>query len=130
MKITYFGHSAFRIDTGSSVILIDPFLSGNPHFKGDIDSAVAGVTHIVLSHGHFDHVGDTVDIAKKHGCKVVGTFELVSWLGKKGKQYLNGTKEQGSAPYCFPFLPSQLTSSKVPTTLQPCFLAMSTVSPT
>ncbi len=36
MKITYFGHSAFRIETGSSVILVDPFLSGNPHFKGDV----------------------------------------------------------------------------------------------
>ncbi|MCQ0986640.1 metal-dependent hydrolase [Jiella marina] len=85
MKITYFGHSAFRIETGSSIILIDPFLSGNPHFEGkDVAAAMSGVTHILLSHGHFDHVGDTVDIAKSTGCKVVGNFELVSWLGKKG----------------------------------------------
>ncbi|MBO0663748.1 metal-dependent hydrolase [Jiella sp. MQZ9-1] len=85
MKITYFGHSAFRIDIGSSVILIDPFLSGNPHFKGkDVEAATQGVTHIVLSHGHFDHVGDAVDIANKSGCKVVGAFELVQWLSKQG----------------------------------------------
>lgn len=85
MKITYLGHSAFRIETGASVILIDPFLTGNPHFEGqDIAAATAGVTHIALTHGHFDHVGDTVDIAKKSGCKVIGNFELVSWLSKKG----------------------------------------------
>ncbi|WP_182087027.1 metal-dependent hydrolase [Aureimonas sp. ME7] len=84
MKMTYFGHSAFRIDTGRSVILIDPFLTGNPHFHGDVAEATKGTTHILLTHGHFDHVGDTVDIAQRNGAKVVGTFELVQWLGKKG----------------------------------------------
>ena len=84
MKITYFGHSAFRIDTGSSVVLIDPFINGNPHFKGDFEAAIEGATHIVLSHGHFDHVGDTAAIAKATGAKVVATFELAMWLQKKG----------------------------------------------
>ena len=83
MKITYLGHSAFRIDTGSSVILIDPFIKDNPHFKGDFETAIKGATHIVLSHGHFDHVGDTVEIAKATGAKVVATFELAMWLGQK-----------------------------------------------
>lgn len=84
MKITYFGHSAFRIDTGSSVILIDPFLTGNAHFKGIPGEAAQGLTHIVLSHGHSDHVGDTVALAKQYGATVVATFELASWLGAKG----------------------------------------------
>ncbi|WP_062202714.1 metal-dependent hydrolase [Aureimonas sp. AU12] len=84
MKMTYFGHSAFRIDTGSSVILIDPFLSGNPHFHGDVKAATEGTTHILLSHGHSDHVGDTVEIARRTGAKVAGTYELVSWLAGKG----------------------------------------------
>ena len=84
MKMTYFGHSAFRIDTGESVILIDPFLTGNPHFKGDVAKASEGATHILLSHGHSDHVGDTIEIAKRTGAKVVGTFELVQWLKSKG----------------------------------------------
>ncbi|MBC8131183.1 MAG: metal-dependent hydrolase [Rhizobiaceae bacterium] len=84
MKITYFGHSAFRIDTGSSVLLIDPFLSGNPHYTGTLDEAATGLTHIVLSHGHSDHVGDTVALAEKHGATVVATFELAMWLAKKG----------------------------------------------
>lgn len=99
MKITYFGHSAFRIETGSSVILIDPFLSGNPHFKGDVSEASRGATHIVLSHGHFDHVGDTVDIAAKTGAKVVGTFELVSWLQKKGVEKIEPGNTGGTIKF-------------------------------
>ncbi|NDW06317.1 metal-dependent hydrolase [Jiella pacifica] len=84
MKITYFGHSAFRIETGSSVILVDPFLTGNPHFKGDVAEAKKGVTHIAISHGHSDHVGDAIAIAKETGCKVVANFEIYTWLGQKG----------------------------------------------
>ena len=84
MKITYFGHSAFRVDIGASAILIDPFLKDNPHFKGSFDDAIRGATHIVLSHGHFDHVGDTLEIAKATGATVIATFELAMWLGKKG----------------------------------------------
>ncbi|MEX6507905.1 metal-dependent hydrolase [Jiella sp. M17.18] len=99
MKITYFGHSAFRIETGSSVILIDPFLSGNPHFKGDVAAATAGVTHIALSHGHFDHVGDTVDIAKRTGAKVIGTFELVQWLSKKGVETIEPGNTGGTISF-------------------------------
>ncbi|MCB8837093.1 metal-dependent hydrolase [Aurantimonas sp. VKM B-3413] len=99
MKITYFGHSAFRIETGSSVILIDPFLSGNPHFSGEVEAATQGVTHIVLSHGHFDHVGDTVDIAKRTGCKVAGTFELVQWLSKKGVENIEPGNTGGTIAF-------------------------------
>ncbi|SJZ56579.1 metal-dependent hydrolase [Consotaella salsifontis] len=84
MRITYFGHSAFRIETGSSTILLDPFLSGNPHYKGDVEGASAGATHIVLTHGHSDHIGDTLAIAQATGAKVVGTFELATWLKAKG----------------------------------------------
>ncbi|MBO0902733.1 metal-dependent hydrolase [Jiella sonneratiae] len=100
MKITYLGHSAFRIDTGSSVILVDPFLTGNPHFEGNsVDAATSGVTHVVLSHGHFDHVGDTVDIARKSGCKVVGNFELVSWLNKQGVEAIEPLNTGGTAAF-------------------------------
>ncbi len=74
MKLTWLGHSAFRLDIGSSVILIDPFLTGNPIFKGDVASATAGVTHILLTHGHDDHIGDAASIAAKTGAQVVSNF--------------------------------------------------------
>ncbi|MDY8109780.1 metal-dependent hydrolase [Fulvimarina sp. 2208YS6-2-32] len=99
MKITYFGHSAFRIDTGSSVILIDPFLSDNPHFEGDAKAATEGTTHIVLTHGHFDHVGDTVEIAKRTGATVVATFELSQWLAKKGVENAQPANTGGTAKF-------------------------------
>lgn len=99
MKITYFGHSAFKIETGRSVILVDPFLSGNPRFGGDVAAATEGATHIALSHGHFDHVGDTVEIAQRTGAKVIGTFELVQWLGKKGVQNTEPANTGGTVKF-------------------------------
>lgn len=99
MKITYFGHSAFRIETAASVILIDPFLTGNPHFNGDLAAAAEGLTHIVLSHGHADHVGDTVELAKRHGCKIVGNYELVNWLGKQGAENGEGGNTGGTIAF-------------------------------
>ena len=58
MKLTWFGHSAFRVEFGAARILIDPFLSGNPAFQGDAKNAAEGCTHVLLTHGHDDHVGD------------------------------------------------------------------------
>ena len=85
MKITWLGHSAFRVETAKSIILIDPFLTGNP---GAVDvndkSATVGVTHIALTHGHSDHVGDTIRLAKETGAKVIANFDLCMWLAKKG----------------------------------------------
>src|ERR671912_102763 len=67
MKITWFGHSAFRLDFADRVVLIDPFFTGNPAFEGDRDKVSEGVTHILLTHGHGDHVGDTLDLASANG---------------------------------------------------------------
>lgn len=99
MKLTYFGHSAFRIDTGSSVVLIDPFLTGNPHFKGDITDAARGATHIALSHGHSDHVGDTVAIAKAQGAKVIANYDLAMWLAGKGVENVEPANTGGTARF-------------------------------
>src|SRR5205814_1391653 len=84
MKIGYFGHSAFRVETGNSVLMIDPFLSGNPLFKGNVKDAARGATHVLLTHGHDDHLGDTVQICQDTGATLVANFEIASYLAGKG----------------------------------------------
>ncbi|MCC0011394.1 MAG: metal-dependent hydrolase [Hyphomicrobiaceae bacterium] len=103
MKITWFGHSAFRVETGSAIVLIDPFLKNNPTFESagaDWGAAVEGVTHVVLTHGHSDHVGDTVEIAQQTGAKVITNYDLCMWLAKQGVSTFDpmntgGTTDQG-----------------------------------
>ena len=100
MKITWFGHSAFRLEFGASVVLIDPFLTGNSTFKGSVEEASRGATHVVLTHGHADHVGDTVAIAKATEAKLVTSFELCQYLGRQGVEATDpmntgGTTDQG-----------------------------------
>lgn len=84
MQITWLGHSAFRIETGNSVILIDPFLSGNSKFTGSWEDASRGATHVIVTHGHDDHTGDTVAICKATGATLISNFEVCMWLNGKG----------------------------------------------
>jgi L-ascorbate metabolism protein UlaG (beta-lactamase superfamily) len=100
MRVTWFGHSAFRLDFAGKAVLIDPFFTGNPAFQGDRDKVTAGVTHILITHGHGDHVGDTLEIAKRTGAKVVTNYDLCMWLASKGLQNFDpmntgGTTDQG-----------------------------------
>ncbi|PTM61802.1 metal-dependent hydrolase [Phreatobacter oligotrophus] len=100
MKLTWFGHSAFRLEFGSSVVLIDPFLTGNPSFTGDRAAAIGGATHVLLTHGHSDHVGDTLSIAAETGAKVVTNYDLCMYLANKGLKAFDpmncgGTTDQG-----------------------------------
>jgi L-ascorbate metabolism protein UlaG (beta-lactamase superfamily) len=84
MKMTWLGHSGFRIETAGKVLLIDPFITGNSRFQGSPQNATENCTHIILTHGHDDHVGDTVEIAKRTGAIVIGVFELCMYLAGKG----------------------------------------------
>ena len=87
MKIKWLGHSAFHLETAKSKILIDPFFTGNPSFdESTRKDAAAGLTHILLTHGHGDHVGDTIALAKETGATVVANADLAAWLGSKGVQ--------------------------------------------
>lgn len=88
MQITWFGHAAFRLDFAGKAVLIDPFFSGNPSFKSDVATASADVRHVLLTHGHGDHVGDSVAIAKANGATVVANADLASWLGTQGVESL------------------------------------------
>ncbi len=84
MKITFHGHSAFRIETGTSVILVDPFFSGNPAARASWQEASQGCTHLLLTHGHGDHTGDSLDILKSTAAVLVSNFEICSWFNAKG----------------------------------------------
>lgn len=101
MQLTWFGHSAFRLEFGDAVVLIDPFLTGNPVFTGDPVAASAGATHVLITHGHADHVGDALAISERTGAKVVANYEICMWLGRKGLKAMDpmntgGTTDQGS----------------------------------
>jgi L-ascorbate metabolism protein UlaG (beta-lactamase superfamily) len=84
IKITWLGHATFRVETpGGKIVLIDPWVMGNPACP-TTERNVKKVDVMLCTHGHFDHIGDAVEIAKKHNPKVVGIPELCGWLGKKG----------------------------------------------
>ncbi|MBY7143868.1 metal-dependent hydrolase [Virgibacillus sp. NKC19-3] len=82
MKLSYHGHSIVKIETNHHTILIDPFISGTGSCDLDADMEKADV--ILLTHGHNDHVGDTVEIAKRNDALVVAPNELANYLGAKG----------------------------------------------
>lgn len=92
MKITWFGHSTFRIETGGSVIMIDPFLKGNPSFNQaglNFEDAIKGVTHVGLTHGHDDHFADAAEICKTNGATLFATFELAQHIGAEQTEPMN-----------------------------------------
>ena len=89
MKLTWLSHSAFRLEIGKAVVMIDPFLTGNPAFKGDAEAVSAGATHIVLTHGHDDHIGDAPAIAKRTGAQVISNYEICMFLAGQGAQNIN-----------------------------------------
>lgn len=80
--ITFLGHSCFQVQTGGKSILIDPFLTGNPQAAASAESIHADA--IIVSHGHGDHVGDTVAIAKRTGAVVISNYEISLWMKKQG----------------------------------------------
>lgn len=96
MQITWYGHSAFRLDFGGNAVLIDPFFTGNPAFVSDPREAMQGVKHVVLTHGHADHVGDALDIAKQNEATVTTNYDLCMWLAGKGLQKMNPMNTGGT----------------------------------
>ena len=80
MKITWLGHSGFRIEIADQILLVDPWLTGNPSFaQAERSRAIAGATAILLSHGHGDHSTDVLSIAKELEIPVCGIYDLMSW---------------------------------------------------
>ena len=96
MQITWYGHAAFRLDFGGKAVLIDPFFTGNPAFVSDKAAAIKGVSNIVLTHGHGDHIGDALDIARSNDATVTTNFELCMWLASKGLKKFNPMNTGGT----------------------------------
>ena len=82
MDVRFLGHSCFTLSDGDTTVLIDPFLTGNP--KAAIAATDVSATAILVTHGHADHVGDTVAIAKRTGAPVTAITELAGELGAEG----------------------------------------------
>lgn len=96
VKVTWLGHSTFRIETpGGKTVLIDPWVMGNPMCPQS-EKDIRRVDTMLCTHGHFDHIGDAVEIARKHNPKVVGIYELCAWLQKKGVQQISPMNKGGS----------------------------------
>lgn len=82
MEIRFLGQSCFELTEGDTRVLIDPFLTGNP--KAAVAADDVDPTHILLTHGHADHYGDTVEIAKRTGARVIAIVELANEIAGKG----------------------------------------------
>src|SRR5690606_32103608 len=82
MKLRYLGHSAVQLQAGGVEVLIDPFISGNPH--APVALAEVAPDYIVITHAHGDHWGDTEALAEEHGAKVVGSAEIADYAAARG----------------------------------------------
>ncbi|ABR30187.1 metal-dependent hydrolase [Thermosipho melanesiensis] len=95
MKITFLGHAVFLIEE-KRTFLIDPFIKGNPAFPSNY--ILPDIDYILVTHGHGDHIGDTVELAEKYGATVISNFEICNYLQMKGVKkvhpmHIGGVKE-------------------------------------
>jgi L-ascorbate metabolism protein UlaG (beta-lactamase superfamily) len=102
MQIIWLGHSGFRIEIETAVLLIDPWLTGNPMFPADRrDEALAGATHILLTHAHGDHASDAAGISVEQDIPVACIHEVSEWLNAQGTKTIGfgkgGTINLGGA---------------------------------
>ena len=102
IELTYHGHSALGLEVGGAQILIDPFFSDNPACA--TDPATLPADFILVSHGHSDHIGDAVSIAKRTGATVIGNYEVASWLSEKGVENVHLQHVGGGFTHSFGYL--------------------------
>ena len=96
IKLTWLGHATFRIETpAGKTVIVDPWIMGNPACPAK-DRVVNKVDVLLCTHGHGDHIGDAVEIVKKHDPVVVGIFELCAWLQKKGARQTSPMNKGGT----------------------------------
>ena len=101
-KLTWYGHATLGLETGGFNLLIDPFFNGNPAATVGADKVSAD--YILITHGHGDHVGDAVDIAKRTAATAISNAEIAGWLGKQGVNQTHGQHIGGGFKYPFGYL--------------------------
>ena len=97
IKVTWYSHACFLIETDDSKILIDPYITDNP--LSPITSDAVEADYILVSHGHGDHLGDTVSIAKRTGAMVISNFEIQNWLAGQGLENVHPQHIGGGFDY-------------------------------
>jgi len=115
MKLTYFGHSCFLVESAGKRLLFDPFITPNP-LAAAIDISAVPADAILVSHGHLDHVADVVAIATRTGAAVVCNWEIGEWLGREGIQNVAAMNQGGrlSLGVCAVKMTSAIHSSTLP----------------
>ena len=97
MQIIWLGHSSFRVEIEQAVLLIDPWFTGNPMFPMDRRAeAINGATHILLTHGHGDHIGDSPAIAKELDISIHGIYDLMGFLAARDGVKIVGFNKGGT----------------------------------
>jgi L-ascorbate metabolism protein UlaG (beta-lactamase superfamily) len=99
VRVTFLGHGAFRFDSHGRTVLVDPFLTGNP--AASCRAADLRPDAVVVSHGHGDHVGDTVEIARRTGCLVIANHEICEWFRGQGLENLHAQHVGGAHAHPF-----------------------------
>jgi L-ascorbate metabolism protein UlaG (beta-lactamase superfamily) len=104
-RVRWLGHACLQIDNDGKSLLIDPFFNGNPAAAITAEEATADA--ILVSHGHGDHLGDTIAIAQRTGAVVISNYEISGWLGQQGLKNVHGQQHGGG--HTFPFGRVKLT---------------------
>ena len=102
MQLTWYGHAAVGMEVAGARLLVDPFLSGNPKTSVGADEVEAD--YILITHGHGDHVGDAVEIAKRTGALVISNFEIHTWLQAQGVSNTHPQHIGGGFQYPFGYV--------------------------
>jgi L-ascorbate metabolism protein UlaG (beta-lactamase superfamily) len=100
MNIIWLGHGSFRIEIADQILLIDPWLHGNPMLDDSHhDAAIGGATQILVTHGHFDHTSDVIEVSERTGAPLSAMYELAHYLGEAGAKEAVGFNKGGTLSF-------------------------------
>ena len=102
IKLTWYGHAALGFEVGGFTLLVDPYFTGNPVASSTPDKV--GADYILITHGHGDHVGDAVPIARRTGAMVISNFEIAAWIEKQGVKQTHGLHIGGGHEFPFGYI--------------------------